>query len=304
MNTQKLNLLAAIVSVFFIRPSAFAQGSLTPPGAPAPTMKSLDQIEPRTPVDAVHTPGDVNAAFIIRQPGSYYLTTNIVGVSGKDGIEIITNNVALDLNGFSLLGVPNANDGGIYIPNGPAPGFIPYSNITVRNGSICGWSNAGSMGVLCFARNASFEHLTLSGNDYGLGCSGNAGGGAVVIKDCAVNGNVHHGIWVAASDCLIIGNTCIGNNTANASGYAGIYVNFGSNNRIEGNHVTGSGSTGNGILIVSNGGVANNIVIRNTVVGGGANNYSFNSSQIVGPLITNSLSGIITNSNPWANFSF
>jgi hypothetical protein len=26
--------------------------------------------------------------------------------------------------------------------------------------------------------------------------------------------------------------------------------------------------------------------------------------QIVGPLITNTVSGIITNSNPWANFSF
>jgi hypothetical protein len=32
--------------------TAFAQGSLTPPGAPAATMKTLAQIEPRTPVDA------------------------------------------------------------------------------------------------------------------------------------------------------------------------------------------------------------------------------------------------------------
>jgi len=26
--------------------------------------------------------------------------------------------------------------------------------------------------------------------------------------------------------------------------------------------------------------------------------------KIVGPLITNTVSGIVTNSNPWANFSF
>src|SRR5690242_16063675 len=84
--------------------SAFGQGALTPPGVPAPMMKSLDQIEPRTPVDATHTPGNSFEGFIISQPGSYYLTTNILGSSGKDGIEIATNNVSLDLNGFALLG--------------------------------------------------------------------------------------------------------------------------------------------------------------------------------------------------------
>ena len=49
--------------------TAHAQGSLTPPGAPAPSMKSLDQIEARTPIDAAHTPGDANNQFIISAPG-------------------------------------------------------------------------------------------------------------------------------------------------------------------------------------------------------------------------------------------
>jgi hypothetical protein len=41
-----------------------AQGSLTPPpGAPAPTMKTLDQIEARTPISS--------APFTISAPGSY-----------------------------------------------------------------------------------------------------------------------------------------------------------------------------------------------------------------------------------------
>jgi len=44
-------------------PRAFAQGSLTPPGAPAPTMKSLDQIEPRTPISSL--------PFTISSSGSY-----------------------------------------------------------------------------------------------------------------------------------------------------------------------------------------------------------------------------------------
>jgi hypothetical protein len=57
--------------------SAFAQGSLTPPAAPTPTMKTLDQIEPRVPIDATHTPGDSLREFVIAQPGSYYLAANL-----------------------------------------------------------------------------------------------------------------------------------------------------------------------------------------------------------------------------------
>ena len=68
--------------------TALAQGSLTPPGAPAPAMKMLDQIEARTPINATATPGDASNQFIISAGGSYYLTANITGVSGKNGMSI------------------------------------------------------------------------------------------------------------------------------------------------------------------------------------------------------------------------
>jgi hypothetical protein len=68
----------ALLATFSLQPSALlAQGSLTPPGAPAPTMKTLAQIEPRTPIAA--------APFTISAPGSYYLTTNLT-VSGGTAI--------------------------------------------------------------------------------------------------------------------------------------------------------------------------------------------------------------------------
>src|SRR5678815_1587099 len=85
--------------------SVLAQGPLTPPGAPAPTMKTLDQVEPRVAINATNTPGDDDSLFKITQPGSYYLTGNITGVAGKHGIEIAASGVTLDLNGFDLVGV-------------------------------------------------------------------------------------------------------------------------------------------------------------------------------------------------------
>ncbi|HXF10126.1 MAG TPA: hypothetical protein VN625_05025, partial [Desulfuromonadaceae bacterium] len=33
--------------------TVFAQGSLTPPGGPAPDMKTLDQVQPRVPISSV-----------------------------------------------------------------------------------------------------------------------------------------------------------------------------------------------------------------------------------------------------------
>jgi hypothetical protein len=122
--------LALGLTVSLTPANLFAQGTLTPPGAPAPTMKTLDQIEARTPVDATHTPGDGFSLFVIRTPGAYYLASNIVGVANQRGIEIRANNVTLDLNGFSLLGVSNAASG-ILVVN-------TCTNVTIHNGMISG----------------------------------------------------------------------------------------------------------------------------------------------------------------------
>jgi hypothetical protein len=118
------------------------------------------------------------------------------------------------------------------------------------------------------------------------------------------NGNQRDGIDVQGSGSLILNNNVAGNNWLNGPGNAGISI-AGSNNRIEGNHVTGSGTTGVGILIPATPGpFTNNIVIRNSVIGGGVNNFSIAPGNIAGSLINDTASGTITNSNPWANFSF
>src|SRR5688572_7558852 len=79
-------------------PLANAQGPLTPPGAPAPSFKTLQQVEPRTPIQSL--------PFTINQPGSYYLTTNLTANAlDANGITVATSAVTLDLRGFALVGL-------------------------------------------------------------------------------------------------------------------------------------------------------------------------------------------------------
>lgn len=116
--------------IAILAPSAlFAQGSLTPPsGTPAPTMKTLDQIESRTPIGSV--------PFTISTPGSYYLTGNL-NVTTGDAITIATSNVTLDLNGFTLSSTSasptgsgitwNGQERDITIVNGHIKGQVTYS---------------------------------------------------------------------------------------------------------------------------------------------------------------------------------
>lgn len=101
-------------------------------------MKSLDQIDThvdtaaaakRFPINAVTTPGNSTSTYAITQPGSYYLTGTLNGELGKDGLDINTDNVTVDLNGFAVIGAPISNVG---IKSS-------RSNVAVRNGTVCSW---------------------------------------------------------------------------------------------------------------------------------------------------------------------
>lgn len=99
--------------------STYAQGPLTPPGAPAPTMKTLGQIEPRIPI--------TNLPFSILSPGSYYLTGNLVtSDTNQPAIQVFVGGVTIDLNGYTIINFAGTDT--IY---SQAPGL---SSLTIRNG--------------------------------------------------------------------------------------------------------------------------------------------------------------------------
>jgi hypothetical protein len=209
----KVLITIAIVSSFVIRHSSFAQGSLTPPGAPAPTMKTLDQVEARTPISSV--------PFSIITSGSYYLTKNL-NVTSTYAIFIDASGVTLDLNGFTLSSTEvSATGTGILIGDG-------LRNLTIKNGFIQGgvtnngsgiYSGSGfSFGIYYFGFppfNVRVSGVSISGcKTYGILLGS---GTSAVVESCTVQTVGSYGIYASAvshSSAADCGTTGISADTA------------------------------------------------------------------------------------------
>ena len=126
-------------SVWLLLPaSVLAQGSLTPPGAPAALFKTLHQVEPRidlkTLYDANHDGilDDSSTEIRIDAPGSYYLSENLIAVRST-GIRIATGPVTIDMNGFEIRRQGSSSlSTGITID-------ATLTHCTIRNGSVAGF---------------------------------------------------------------------------------------------------------------------------------------------------------------------
>jgi parallel beta-helix repeat protein len=284
-------------------------------------MKTLAQVEPRTPISAL--PATITTS------GSYYVTTNLTCTActnGIAGITIVTSDVTLDLNGFTVLGVAGSGNG-ITVPN-------PERNLAIRNGVLDSWGGNGVNAANGY--NSQFERLRESnsggdGLDTGSNCvvlvcsvSANAGDGIdagnnstvkdctasvnssvgiavngdnCTIKDCTVSGNSADGIAVNGNNCTVKDCTASGNdgegiNVADnctvkdctASGnYEGIYV-FGNNCQIAGN--TCSGNSLYGVEIYG---------VQNRIDGNSVGN---NISYGINPDTANVTNSITRNSSP------
>lgn len=324
--------LGGLAAGAFLASTANAGPLNPPPGPIAPTPGP----EPRIPINQTNTPGNSSNTFRITQPGSYYLTGNLQGTSGRSGISIEAGNVTLDLMGFELQGVP----GSVHGVN--MPDF--RNNVVIRNGTVSNW---GQNGISARIDNGTIEHIHAFNNGgWGIAHSGgfscrihacsafsngsavSGTGGiladqAVTVTDCQARFNTTHGISAnlactvtnciahrngvsnitVSSFCIIRHNVC---HTGGASNTIGIRIS-GSQNRIEDNSCTNNSI---GIATVSGQIVRNNFIARNTCSANttnwsiAADNKCLVINGVNAPAITGDSGGVSPGStNPNANYT-
>ena len=183
-------------------------GDLNPPPGPvAPTMKTLDQVEPRIPISSV--------PYTISASGSYYLTGDLQvdPATPADGITVQADNVTINLMGYSLVG-PGSTSGtnyGIYMN--------ARSNVEIRNGTVMAF---GTDGIHEPDYNQGKGHRVISvrvleNGDRGMYLRGFGH----LVKDCTVSDNAGgYGIYAGH------GSTVTGNMAYNNQG-TGIYADYG-----------------------------------------------------------------------------
>ena len=219
MNTRSVVAVSMSASALLTACAFLAQaGPLNPPAGPvAPTYKTLGQVEPRTVIDAANTPGDADSVFKITQPGTYYLTGDVIGQPSKHGIEIEASHVSIDFRGFQVRGVAGSLSG--IDANGTGPGSPTSAGyVTLKNGTVMGWSgdgatanNAGAWVVeeVKFAGNSGYGITVNSGTVftrcyfYGNGLDGCGTSNHVEFYYCFASGNGGHG-FAAGSDSQFV----------------------------------------------------------------------------------------------------
>ncbi len=215
-------------------------GPLVPSSPPAPTGKPLAEVEPRIAINEANTPGDAQYTFIITEPGSYYLTANLIADSARDAIAIHATGVSLNLMGFTLdgIGAPgnrraitfglNVSDvqiiggyvrnwvsGGIVANNVPR---VALAGVHVRDCGgtpmICGeqsriveCSLVNCLGAAPALRVGPHSHV-LDCQIHGVGGVGISCDTSCVVHGCSIVEAASNGID-AQTDCSVVGNRVI-----------------------------------------------------------------------------------------------
>jgi parallel beta-helix repeat protein len=251
-------------------------GPLDPPNPPAATG-TLPQAEPRMPIPPVGWSGTF--PIVISQPGSYFLTRNIVGVALAptwNGIEIMVSDVALDLNGFSIL-ADNTGLNGVFAT-------AAVQRVKVSNGKVAGWNGVG-INLSNATDSTVTDVMTTNNSKDGIVIS--TGGS---VTDCISNNNGLSGVAIygsgsTVSDCLVAGD-------AN-----GIFEVSGTDNTIVRNVATSNTGAGYVAYFSTRLTMTQNIARNNTGLLGNYNVADCTSCDL-GPIGTAALA-----TSHWANIS-
>lgn len=289
MNTR-MKLLAGLATAGAFSISALSirgAGPLAPPGAPAPTMKSLDEIdaklEKRTPISSL--------PFTITASGSYYVTGHLTGTASQHGISIDASDVTLDLGGFTLTGpTTDAATHAVRIIAG-------RSNVVVRDGIVRNWVGGGIIAESVTSKRIVVEGLTLSGPD-GIGISL---GSHSTARDCMVelsgNTGISTGISCQIIDCRVVDTGGSGIVTGNSS----TLINCTAVNAGQAGISVGSGSTLIGCLSTECTGSGFALTSQSSVQNCTSDN---NGSDGFSGLLGNTLSGCAAKDNAANGFTF
>lgn len=143
-------------------------------------------------------------------PCNVRLSGSLTGIAGDDGITIASNDVTIDLAGFSLIGVPGSLSGATI------GGIASASGISIRNGTVRGWGSDGAL--LTNAIGARFENVSFAANSG----SGLVPGGNAAVRHCTATNNVGAGFFEQGGAASFV------NCTASDNGDSGFVLSSGS----------------------------------------------------------------------------
>ena len=235
---------------------------------------------------------------------SYRLTGDLQLPQNTNGIVISTNNITIDLAGFSIsctktvfVPQPVIQPCSTAIVGGTGSGITTDNSsrtgIEVRAGSVGGMQSDGlSLGRLCAARNLRVHENGGNGISGGTGCiignnaiSLNTSIGINVFNGCKVSGNTVHAngslgiatglgatvsgnvVWDNGATGIVARDSTVSGNTVGENGSIGIRAFGGST--VSNNLVSDNGAFG--LILDSRGGYRANLIDNNQgTVGGGS----------------------------------